>query len=403
MKNLQKIKSEVIVSSTLYYEKQDIEKFVALFSTLNIIDYRLAEYVKIISELLSSGQFESLPKRPGTRRNKIISLVQTKLALIADAEFRSKMESWFNAAVEEDCDIELQEELLYRYCWAEFLDRVEVLDKSKDPFKEKLRVKPVIPDIGEERIKPLSAVVIPDNEVENGSVVFPTGIEELDDMVKMRKTNFVVIAARTTVGKSLFMINQAINLTKKGTKILYVSLEESDTELKKRVQMHIEDASDSDKKEVLDNFIVFNPTNSSPGSVLGEIEVVTKEEAIEVVFLDYIQLLKYSGMSDWDSLRSLTRELKLFAIKANILLITASQLKREVEYTGSNLAGLYGSSTIEADANVILILEPVRQQNVRMNNIAIVTIAVAKNRNGAQGRVENVTIDYSTGHIIESN
>lgn len=401
MKNLQKFKSEAIVSSTLYYEKQDIEKFVALFSTLTVIDYRLAEYVKIISELFSSGQFDKLPKNPEARRKKAASLVQTKLALIADAEFRSKMESWFNAAVEEDCDIELQEELLYRYCWAEFLDRIEVLDKSKDPFKEKLAVRPIIPDIGEKRIKSLSEIIIPDDEVENGSVVFATGIEELDDMVKMRRTNFVVIAARTTVGKSLFMINQAINLAKNDTKILYVSLEESNTELKKRVLMHIEDASDSDKKKVLDNFVVFTPNNSSPGSVLGEIEVVAKEESIEVVFLDYIQLMKYSGMSDWDSLRSLTRELKLFAIKTNILLVTASQLKREVEYTGSNLAGLYGSSTIEADANVILILEPVRQQNVRMNNTTIVTIVVAKNRSGAQGKVENITIDYSTGHIIE--
>lgn len=401
MKNLEKIKSEVIVSSTLYYEKKDLEKFIALFTSLEIIDPRLSEYVNILSEMLSAGQFDDLFKRPHDRRRQMSEMVRAKISLVPDAKFRAKMESWFEAALAEDFDIELQEELLYRYCWAEFLDKVETMDKSNTSFQEKLSVKPTMPKINEKMVKSLLEIEIPQEEEEAASTVFPTGIDGLDELVKMRRTNFVVVAARTTIGKSLFMINHAINLAKNDTKILYVSLEESNVELKKRVLMHLEGLDAIDKNKVEKNFIVFTPNNSSPNSVLGEIEKITSEQEIAVVFLDYIQLLKYPGMSDWDSLRALTRELKLFAVRANLLLVTASQLKREVEYTGSNLAGLYGSSTIEADANVILILEPVRRQNIRQNNTSVIAIMVAKNRSGAQGKLDNILVDYSTGHVLE--
>lgn len=401
MRNLEKIKSEVIVSSTLYYEKEYLEKFIALFASIEIIDPRLSEYVNILSEMLSAGQFDDLFKRPHDRRRQLSEMVRAKISLIPDAKFRAKMESWFEAALAEDFDIELQEELLYRYCWAEFLDKVETMDKSNVSFQEKLNVKPTIPKINEKMVKSLLEIEIPQEEEEAASTVFPTGIDGLDELVKMRRTNFVVVAARTTIGKSLFMINHAINLAKNDTKILYVSLEESNVELKKRVLMHLEGLDAIDKNKVEKNFIVFTPNNSSPNSVLGEIEKITSEQEIAVVFLDYIQLLKYPGMSDWDSLRALTRELKLFAVRANLLLVTASQLKREVEYTGSNLAGLYGSSTIEADANVILILEPVRRQNIRQNNTSVIAIMVAKNRSGAQGKLDNILVDYSTGHVLE--
>ena len=401
MKNLEKFKSEAIFSSTLYYEKKDLEKFIALFTSLEIIDPRLSEYVNILSEMLSAGQFDELFTRPANRRRQISEMVRAKISLIPDAKFRAKMESWFEAALAEDFDIELQEELLYRYCWAEFLDKVETMDKSNVSFQEKLNVKPTMPKINEKMVKSLLEIEIPHEEEEASSTVFPTGIDGLDELVKMRRTNFVVVAARTTIGKSLFMINHAINLAKNDTKILYVSLEESNVELKKRVLMHLEGLDAIDKNKVEKNFIVFTPNNSSPNSVLGEIEKITSDQEIAVVFLDYIQLLKYTGMSDWDSLRALTRELKLFAVRANLLLVTASQLKREVEYTGSNLAGLYGSSTIEADANVILILEPVRRQNIRQNNTSVIAIMVAKNRSGAQGKLDNILVDYSTGHVLE--
>ena len=399
---LENFNTEVFVSSTIYYEKEDIQRFLESFSNLTVIDFRLAEYIKILEKLMSSGDLDNLPKKPANRKNKIISLVSASIDSIADSKSRDKISTWFNEACEKEYDLELQDELFYRYCWSEFFDRVNREDESDTSFADKLSIRPNIPDIGRKQFQTLEDIVLPSEDEDISKQVFPTGISSLDEMVQMRRTNFVVIAARASIGKSLFMINQALHNAVSGNKTLYVSLEESDIELKKRMLIHI-GAGDKDKyKSINENLIIFTPSNASPNSVLDEIARQVKDQDIKLVFIDYIQLMKYPGMSDWDSLRSLTRDLKLFAIKNNILLVTASQLKREVEYTGSNLASLYGSSTIEADANVVIMLEPVRHQNVRINNTTAIAIIVAKNRTGAQGKIDNVIIDYSRGHIIES-
>ena len=399
---LENFNTEVFVSSTIYYEKEDIQRFLESFSNLTVIDFRLAEYIKILEKLMSSGDLDNLPKKPANRKNKIISLVSASIDSITDSKSRDKISTWFNEACEKEYDLELQDELFYRYCWSEFFDRVNREDESDTSFADKLSIRPNIPDIGRKQFQTLEDIVLPSEDEDISKQVFPTGISSLDEMVQMRRTNFVVIAARASIGKSLFMINQALHNAASGNKTLYVSLEESDIELKKRMLIHI-GAGDKDKyKSINENLIIFTPSNASPNSVLDEIARQVKDKDIKLVFIDYIQLMKYPGMSDWDSLRSLTRDLKLFAIKNNILLVTASQLKREVEYTGSNLASLYGSSTIEADANVVIMLEPVRHQNVRINNTTAIAIIVAKNRTGAQGKIDNVIIDYSRGHIIES-
>lgn len=394
-KSLESLDSEVFVTSTLYYPKEELIKFVELFSMMEIIDDRLNRYVDIIREALKAGRFDNLPDDPEARKSRIIEVVKSKIATITNTTARDKFEKWFFDATQKEQDLELQEELLYRYCWSEFVDRVNSEDIKNSDFRDKLNIKPVVPDMSDNLICSLAEVEIVDEK--ESSTVYPTGIKPLDEMVKMRRTNFVVIAARTTVGKSLFMINQAIELASQGTQILYTSLEESRTELKKRVISHV--GLDRKKLETtLNNFIIYNPKNGSPDTIFSDIEKVIEERKIPVVFIDYIQLMKYPGMNDWDSLRILTRELKLFAIRNDVLLVTASQTRREAEVVGNSLTTLYGSSTIENDANIIIFLEPKRKANVRVNNRTAITMAVAKNRSGEQGNID-AEILYNNGHI----
>lgn len=398
-RNLEKLDTEVYATSTIYYPKEEIAKFVRIFSMLDIVDDRLREYVSILEDSLKAGRFDNLPSDSNERKDRIISIVNSKIDSLGSSVLRSKMKTWFNSACEKDLDLELQEELLYRYCWAEYMDRISFEDSKTSSFKDKLGIKPVVPDINKKKIRTVWEVSEDGLLEEDTSEkqVFQTGIAPLDEMVKMKRSNFVVIAARTTIGKSLFMINQAVNNARNGIDVIYTSLEESEVELSKRMKINIGDDPNAD--EIIKRIHLYTPDTSSPTAVLGEIAEFSKANNIPIVFIDYIQLMKYSGMSDWDSLRTLTREFKLFAIKNDILLVTASQLKREAEMMGSSLSTLFGSSTLEADANVILILEPTRKQNVRVNNRTNINIVVAKNRSGAQGRLENILVDYSKGTI----
>lgn len=406
---LEKLDTSPIISSLLYYDKEDLEKFILLFNDVEVKDFRLKKILDILTALNKAGKFDSLPDDPEQRKSCLKTLINDKLAVISDGNERNKVSTWFNSLADIDADLELADELIYRYCWSEFVDRVNREDSMPSSFEEKLMIKPKIPDITREKeIKSLEEVDYDPSakESEENSEEFKTGIEGLDRLVKMRRTNYVVVAARTTVGKSLFMINQAIHLAKEGKKILYVSLEESEKEIKSRVYSHLY-ASNCSSKEVMgvySNFLVYNPTSSVPESIFAEMSKCIKIYGVDCVFVDYLQLMKHHNMSDFESLRAITREMKIFAVANGVLLVTASQLKRDVEYTGTGLSSLYGSSTIEADANVVLLIEVSSSgSGGRVNNAAYVDINVAKNRSGAQGKVDSVLIDYSCGHISDTN
>lgn len=398
MKELKNFDTGVIVASTLYYEKKNFVEFCTLFDSLNVVDVFLSEYVKATNRALKAGSFDKLPAEPDKRKNKLVKIYRAQLSIIPDKYTREKCLDKFNDAIDYDSDLELSEELVYRYCWSEFVDRVRTEDDSDTSFQDKLTIKPTVPTLDDKKIVPLSEVVV---DKKTDETVFPTGIKSLDKLAKMRLTNFVVVAARTTVGKSLFMISQAINLALSGEKILYVSLEESQEEIKKRVDAYCFGMSREKIETVFSNFVVCNPDTGNPDVIFDMIENNAEDLGIRVVFIDYIQLMRHNGMNEFDSLRRLTREFKLFAIKNKILLVTASQVRRDAEIVGSSLTTLYGSSTLEADANIIILIEPVRKQNVRINNKTAVNLVVAKNRNGEQGTIENATIDYSTGKIME--
>lgn len=395
-RNLENFDTDMFVTSTVYFPKEDLEKFISAFTALEIIDERLAAYVQILKEIMSSKGFENLPSNSEKRKAKIIELVRAKIKLIPQAIQREKVLNWFNEAVKKEQDLELYDELLDRYCWNEFMDRIAREDKSKNSFRDKLNTKPIIPEIGDNEIKPIEDV---EEKQEENQVIFPTGIKLLDSIVKMRKTNFVVVAARTGIGKSLFMLNQAIYNAKKGTKVLYVSLEESGSEIKRRVLAHIADAKPEEKTKVGRNFFVYPAKVSSPDTLFNEVDKVIEKEGIEVVCFDYLQLMKYPGMHDFDSLRVLTRELKLYAISREVLVITASQLRREAEMMGASLSTIYGSATVEADSNIVLLIEPVNANAQKIENRCPVILNIAKNRSGESKKIDGVMIDYSNGHI----
>lgn len=401
MKNLDTLDNKALVSSILYYDKEEIESFMNLFDKVKILDNNLAKILEITHTLDSKNAFDNLPKKSSERKAKLISLYEKEISIIPESIEREKIEDWFDDVKEYECDIELSEELVYRYCWAEFLYRIQLADKDELPFRDKLTVSPEIPNFTNKAIEKLSEVKAKKADISPDTLndeFYSTGIPELDDYVKMRKSNFNVIAARTTIGKSLFMYNMAVYNASKEIKVLYTSLEESKDEVLERIEKHIFGRTPEECETILDNFHIYTPDNSNPDLIFSEIERLIKEEEIGLVFIDYIQLMEYPNMGTWDSLRKLTREFKIYANRNNIMLCTASQIKREAEMMGASLTTLFGSSTLEADANTIIILDNKRKQTVRITDKSIIEANISKNRSGSQGRID-LEFDYSNGHI----
>lgn len=128
-------------------------------------------------------------------------------------------------------------------------------------------------------------------------------------------------------------------------------------------------------------------------SMLRRMEQAVKENKVEVILLDYLSLCKFSGMDEWASLRELTSRLKRFAIEHNVLVVSCSQASRSSENHGLSLADLYGSSTIEADSDIVVGIEQREQKYDFSKNIRKGKIKILKNRDGLVGDI-NVNIDY---------
>jgi replicative DNA helicase len=132
-----------------------------------------------------------------------------------------------------------------------------------------------------------------------------------------------------------------------------------------------------------------------------------KINKIDIVFVDYLQLLKLENRSKQDTEESMisqtTRKLKLMAKELKIPVVALSQLSREVEKRSNKrpiLSDLKGSGAIEADADIVILLynaamyhaDPVDEAGNSLKNK--VELIFCKNRQGAVG---SITLNVNPG------
>ena len=158
----------------------------------------------------------------------------------------------------------------------------------------------------------------------------------------------------------------------------------------------LEVASEDGFKAIDDNFLIMANKTNSADSIFSEIEEQLETFPAKIVFIDYLQLMRYSGMDEWGSLRKLTSELKQFASRNKILIVTASQLSRSSTDYGADLTSFFGSSTIENDSDIIISMERTDNDDMDDSDEAIINISILKNRQGKSGNKIKSIIRYIT-------
>ena len=135
------------------------------------------------------------------------------------------------------------------------------------------------------------------------------------------------------------------------------------------------------------------------------------EQDIQLVIIDYIQLMTSGGRSDnrQQEISDISRSLKSLARELNVPVIALSQLNRAVESRTDHrpmLADIRESGAIEQDADVIMFLYRDDYYNPETDKKNVAEVIIAKQRNGPTGEVELVWLgDYTkfenpeTGHI----
>jgi len=215
----------------------------------------------------------------------------------------------------------------------------------------------------------------------------PSGYKELDDLTSgFQRSEFVVIAARPSVGKTAFALNIAQNVgidLKKNVAIF--SLEMSKEALVQRM-LCSEARIDSQRlRKGLLRTEEWGPLTTAR---------IQSRHGLDMVIVDYLQLMssirKKEGRTQ--EISEISRSLKALARELSIPVVALSQLSRAVETRGRDkrpiLSDLRESGAIEQDADVVIFLYRDELYNPNTDNKDIAEIIIQKQRNGPTGKVE---------------
>ncbi|WP_349945082.1 replicative DNA helicase [Lacrimispora sp. BS-2] len=244
----------------------------------------------------------------------------------------------------------------------------------------------------------------------------PTGFIDLDYKTSgLQPSDFILIAARPSMGKTAFVLNLVDHIAvKKGLPCMVFSLEMSKEQLVNRMlamesnvdsqKLRTGTLSDTDWDAVVEGIGVIGNSkliiDDTPGISIGELRSKCRKMKLEyglsVVIIDYLQLMSGSGKGGENrqqEISEISRSLKALAREMNAPVIALSQLSRACETRPDHrpmLSDLRESGAIEQDADVVMFLyrDDYYNKDTDMPNIA--EVIIAKQRNGPIGTINLV-------------
>ncbi len=246
----------------------------------------------------------------------------------------------------------------------------------------------------------------------------PTGFTDLDNILAgFQKSDFIILAARPSLGKSSLALNMAANITMNENKTVGIfSLEMSNDQLIDRLISTISNVNlwkirtgklssegeDNDFSRIQHAMGVLAEAkiyidDSASANVLQMRAMARRlqaEHGLDLIIIDYLQLMEPRNpqSSEVQQITEISRALKGLAKELNIPVLALSQLSRAVEQRVPQiprLSDLRQSGALEQDADVVLFIyreDRYREEETTRKNIA--DIIVAKHRNGPVGKIE---------------
>ena len=248
----------------------------------------------------------------------------------------------------------------------------------------------------------------------------PTGFKHLDRITGgLQKGNLIVLAARPGMGKSSLAMNIVEHAALQKGKICAVfSLEMPREEIVQRLLCAYAGVSmekalagklghsewrnlllASDRLQKSSIYIDDTPRMSAPTILSRCRRLAAQAGGLDLVVVDHIQLMKGEGKSERGEvnrtleLGRITGDLKIMAKELRVPVIALSQLRR-IQTKEPQLDDLRESGSIEQDADIVMFINrpevTATAQDVAAGKIVkgATELVIAKNRNGAQGRIQ---------------
>ena len=250
-----------------------------------------------------------------------------------------------------------------------------------------------------------------------------SGFESLDALTSgFRPGSLNVLAGRPSMGKSTLALNIATHLSN-AKNVLFFSLEMSQVQLMLKIVSgetniplyKIERNELSDNEEEIFYKALAQAGNKSMSIVdrgglsVKDVSSIARkmnvERKIDMLVIDYLQLMRYDKGREISELGNITRELKYLSKELQIPVILLSQLSRGVESRENKrpyMSDLRSSGEIEQDADIVMFIYRDDYYNKDTPDTGLAELIVAKNRMGQIGFVKcEFHGDYSKFKDVE--
>ena len=241
-----------------------------------------------------------------------------------------------------------------------------------------------------------------------------SGFDTLDkELLGFHKSDLIILAARPGMGKTTLALNFMSAAVKQEKSVLFFSLEMSREQIADRLVANEAEVDfdilrkglfgDETVKQIKDslgdmskwNFFMADESNVSMADLKAIVKRFTLKNELDMLIVDYIQLMRVSHRPRQEEIASISRNLKILAKELDVPVIAISQLVRPekgVRDKRPQLHELKDSSALEADADVVMMMH---RESYYSGETAdkTVELSIKKHRNGRAGQVLNFDFD----------
>ena len=269
----------------------------------------------------------------------------------------------------------------------------------------------------------LEEVIAAKESSKNGLIGVTTGLIGLDKLTHgWQPGQLIVIAGKSSMGKSAFAVHSAYAAAKSGAEIAYFSLEMSNSSNMKRI---LSNESMVTTEKMVSGFAsqkeieILKGAAAKVGStpmwltdrLSGYEEIsaaITRIKArrpeLKVAFIDYLQLMSTNqrGLTRDREIGIQTGGLKRLANKLGIAIVLLSQVNRGTGNDRPTMDNLRESGNIEQDANVVVFVHrpDYFDKTGPQSTVSKSEIIVAKNREGQTGIIK-VSFNKATSSFAD--
>lgn len=244
-----------------------------------------------------------------------------------------------------------------------------------------------------------------------------TGYSDLDEYIRFKPGQLIVLAARPSLGKSAFALQSAFRSAQCGNKVLMYSLEMPKLEIMQRlisvlsgvsgdVLSHPPSLTDFDilkidkARQRIDavSFMVADEPSETVAKIAAKARQARSEMGgLDAIYVDYLQLIGSDNSKKLgnrtEEVSAISRGLKVLAMNMQVPVIALSQLNRLSEVRQNKrpvLSDLRESGSIEQDADAAVFLHREEEDKSRIEML------VLKNRGGRLGEFKLTWMGHTT-------